>query len=184
MSYMSARVLVTILEIQNDFKSNIEIKSYITDDQPVHLESMFPTGHGRHGKGTEFHIFNLGANTWQLHYLRLTNQLTEKVDLAKEVFEQMNVELSAVMRRVTAQGGIKNWDSGSPSVWLTAWVLRIFSHVSFQDWEDFIYIDPKASTIKYILKIDITRSKKSMYKRDLLSCWQMIFFLQYFMIIS
>ena len=30
-----------------------------------------------------------------------------------------------------------------PSVWLTAWVVRIFTDVSFQDWEDFIYIDPK-----------------------------------------
>jgi hypothetical protein len=36
--------------------------------------------------------------------LRLTNQLTEKFDLAKDVFEQMNVELSAVMRRFTTQG--------------------------------------------------------------------------------
>ena len=32
-----------------------------------------------------------------------------------------------------------------PSVWLTAWVVTIFKDVSFQDWEDFIYIDPKVS---------------------------------------
>ena len=112
------------------------------DDRPVELESMFPTGHGRFGKGTEYHLFNLAANAWQLHYLRLTNQLTEKFDLAKDVFEQMNVELSAVMRRFTAQGGIQNWDSVPQSVWLTAWMLRIFSGVTFQDWEDYIYVDP------------------------------------------
>ena len=35
-----------------------------------------------------------------------------------------------------------NWDDSKPNVWLTAWVIRIFSHVSFQDWEDYIYIDP------------------------------------------
>ena len=74
------------------------------EDQPVRLETMFPTGHGRFGKGTEYHLFNLGANTWQLHYLRLTNQLTDKFDLAKEVFKQMNIEHSAVMRRFTSQG--------------------------------------------------------------------------------
>ena len=45
------------------------------DDEPVTLERLFPTGHGRFGKGTEYHIFNLAANTWQLHYFRLTNQL-------------------------------------------------------------------------------------------------------------
>ena len=116
-------------------------------------------------KGTEYHLFNLAANTWQLHYLRLTNQLTEKFDLAKDVFEQMNVELSAVMRRFTAQGGIQNWDSVSSSVWLTAWMLRIFSGVSFQDWEDYIYIDPLVRfslTQKFILgeNVDITQPEK------------------------
>ncbi len=39
-------------------------------DQPVILERLFPTGHGRFGKGTEYHAFNLAANTWQLHYFR------------------------------------------------------------------------------------------------------------------
>jgi hypothetical protein len=43
-------------------------------DEPVTLESMFPSGNGRFGKGTDYHAFNLAANTWQLHYLRLTNQ--------------------------------------------------------------------------------------------------------------
>ena len=71
-------------------------------DEPVSLRTMFPTGNGRsvhaqvetvtsvgalinfehslirYGKGTDFHAFNLAANTWQLHYLRLTNQLNEE----------------------------------------------------------------------------------------------------------
>jgi hypothetical protein len=44
------------------------------NDEAVTLATLFPTGHGRYGKGTEYHIFNLAANNWQLHYLRLTNQ--------------------------------------------------------------------------------------------------------------
>lgn len=40
------------------------------DKEPVSLGSMFPTVHGRITKGSEYHAFNLGANTWQLHYLR------------------------------------------------------------------------------------------------------------------
>ena len=103
---------------------------------------MFPTGHGRHGKGTEYHAFNLAANTWQLHYFRLTNQLQSHWELAKDVFEQMNVEYAGVMRRFSSQGWVSVWDDSKPNVWLTAYVIRIFSHVSFQDWEDYIYIDP------------------------------------------
>ena len=48
-------------------------------------------------------MFNLAANTHQLHYWRLTNQLRNNWDLAKEVFEQMNVEYTAVMRRFSSQ---------------------------------------------------------------------------------
>ena len=112
------------------------------NNEPVILERMFPTGHGRHGKGTEYHAFNLAANTWQLHYYRLTNQLQENWDLAKRVFEQMNVEYAGVMRRFSSQGWVSNWDESKPNVWLTAHVVRIFSHVGFQDWEDYIYIHP------------------------------------------
>jgi CD109 antigen len=111
-------------------------------NKPVNLERMFPTGHGRHGKGTEYHAFNLAANTWQLHYFRLTNQLPQHWSLAKRVFEQMNVEYTAVMRRFSSQGWVSNWDNSNANVWLTAWVIRIFQSVSFQDWEDYIYIDP------------------------------------------
>ena len=43
---------------------------------------------------------------------------------------------------------LMNRFKSEPSVWLTAWVVRIFTDVSFQDWEDFIYIDPKVRWLK------------------------------------
>ena len=114
------------------------------NDQPVGLESMFPNGNGRFGKGSEYHLFNLASNALQLHYWRLTNQMSgDNIEIAKEVFEQMNIEHSAVMRRFSAHGGLLNWDTSMPSVWLTAWALRTFNIIWFQDWEDFIYVDPK-----------------------------------------
>lgn len=114
------------------------------DGESVSLETAFPTGHGRYGKGTEYHAFNLALNTWQLHYLRLTNQLNDdNMDLKKRVFERMNEEYTAVMRRFTSQGSWRNWDRSAPSVWLSAWCIRVLKAVSFQDWEDFIYIDEK-----------------------------------------
>ena len=55
----------------------------------------------------------------------------------------MNIEYAAVMRRFSTQGWVSIWDTAKPSVWLTSWCIKIFSHVSFQDWEDYIYIDPE-----------------------------------------
>ena len=40
-------------------------------------------------------------------------------------------------------GSWKNWDRSAPSVWLSAWCVRVLHAVSFQDWEDYIYIDPQ-----------------------------------------
>ena len=113
------------------------------NNDPVSLYSMFPDGNGRFGKGTEFHAFNLASNTWQLHYLRLTNQLQSNWGLAKRVFEQMNIEYAAIMRRFSSHGWVSIWDTAKPSVWLTSWCIKIFQHVSFQDWEDYIYVDPQ-----------------------------------------
>jgi len=123
------------------------------NEQPVRLESMFPDGNGRHGKGTEYHIFNLAANTFQLHYYRLTNQFHDMGPLKKQVFEQMNIEYAAVMRRFSSLGWVSIWDKSQPSVWLTAYCIRIFEKVSFQDWEDFIYIDPMVfgSSVMWLL---------------------------------
>jgi hypothetical protein len=69
-------------------------------------------------------------------------------EISKRVFVHMNVEYTAVMRRFGSRGSFANWDGASPSVWLTAWVVRIFTDVSFQDWEDFIYIDPKVNSTR------------------------------------
>ena len=46
------------------------------------------------------------------------------------------------MHRFSSQGWVSNWDHSQPSVWLTAYVIRILETASFQDWEDYIYIDP------------------------------------------
>ena len=92
----------------------------------------------------------------------------------------MNIEHSAVMRRFSAQGGLLNWDTSSPSVWLTAWALRTFSIIWFQDWEDYIYVDPKVCSKLFtkitnfckqkVLKIrEITLRKKNICLKRLKS---------------
>ena len=65
----------------------------------------------------------------------------------------MNIEYAAVMRRFSSLGWVSIWDKSQPSVWLTAYCIRIFEKVSFQDWEDFIYIDPMVfgSSVMWLL---------------------------------
>ena len=48
--------------------------------------------------------------------------------------------------RFGSDGGLSPFDNTPHSVWLTAWCIKIYKHVAFQDWEDYIYIDPYVST--------------------------------------
>ena len=66
-------------------------------------------------RGTESSVFNFGANLWMLHYLRLTNQLD--FEEARPIFDQLNVELAAIMYRFDANGGFRMWDNSAQSVW-------------------------------------------------------------------
>ncbi|XP_066991727.2 CD109 antigen isoform X2 [Anabrus simplex] len=106
---------------------------------------------GTETKGTEARVFELAANTWMLHFLRLTNQL--KLHTCKQVLEEATVIFSQIMRYYNKKGWFKNWDLSYPSVWLTSWTIRIFKHASFQEWEEYFYIEPIIfkNTIKWIL---------------------------------
>ncbi|XP_063601843.1 CD109 antigen-like [Penaeus indicus] len=92
-------------------------------------------------RGTEASTFNFGANLWTLHYLRLTNQLD--ISERQDIFDQLNVELAAIMYRFSSEGAFKMWDTSEPSVWLTAWTTRTIQMAQFQDWENIIYIEPR-----------------------------------------
>ncbi|CAL4102803.1 unnamed protein product [Meganyctiphanes norvegica] len=61
-------------------------------------------------RGTEASVFNFGANLWTLHYLRLTNQLN--LHDRADVFEQLNVELAAIMYRFREEEDEDEYSSG------------------------------------------------------------------------
>uniref|UniRef100_A0A1B6EA02 Alpha-2-macroglobulin domain-containing protein n=1 Tax=Clastoptera arizonana TaxID=38151 RepID=A0A1B6EA02_9HEMI len=107
---------------------------------------------GRIAKGTDARVFELAANIWALHYLRLTNQL--QLHKLKETLEEANVIMANIMRRYNSTGSFRNWDTSLPSVWLTAWTIRVFKHATFPDWEYYLYIDPKIfnESVSWLLK--------------------------------
>ena len=66
----------------------------------VSLRGMFKnSNHGFYGFAGANGVFNLGLNTWQLHYLRLTNKWTDNTATVKTAFEVMNIEHISIMKR-------------------------------------------------------------------------------------
>ena len=55
--------------------------------------------------------------------------------------------------RFGSDGGLSPYDDSPHSVWLTAWCIKIYKHVAFQDWEDYIYIDPYVRNVIRIFVI-------------------------------
>lgn len=68
-------------------------------------------------RGTEAHLFNLAATTWNLHYLRLTRQLESET--LRHGLNEMNAQLAGLMRLYDDQGSFRSQTSSKPSVWVT-----------------------------------------------------------------
>ncbi|XP_076046263.1 CD109 antigen-like [Oratosquilla oratoria] len=107
------------------------------NDEPVDTVQMLR----KHLRGTEASTFNFGANFYALEYLRLTNQFD--FEEAVPIFDRLSVELAAILYRFDKNGAFRMWDTSAPSVWLTAWTTRILQNAQFQDWENYLYIEPQ-----------------------------------------
>lgn len=106
----------------------------------------------REGKGAETSLFELSVNVWTLHYFRLTNQLEH--DVLKETLAKCSTLFGEVMYFYRDDGSFSNWNTSTPSVWLTSWALRTFKHSSYVDWEYLFYIEPRLfnKTLSWLLK--------------------------------
>jgi len=78
---------------------------------PVSTSSLL----GKDGKGTADRIFDLAANVWTLHYLRLTNQLESTV--LRTVLGAMSKAFAHIMKRFQPAGSFKMWNTSNGSVW-------------------------------------------------------------------
>lgn len=111
--------------------------------EALNVKKIFKgTNQGEFGFSNWRNVFDLGLNTWQLHYLRLTNQWTENLQTIQGVFETMNTILMEITMKMESTGAVRGFTGAPASVWLTSWALRIFAYAGFQEWEDYIYVDP------------------------------------------
>uniref|UniRef100_T1K1D6 Alpha-macroglobulin receptor-binding domain-containing protein n=2 Tax=Tetranychus urticae TaxID=32264 RepID=T1K1D6_TETUR len=90
----------------------------------------------------EQNMFNFAANMYTLLYLRLTGQ--KSADLEKQAFHYLNIQYQRQLSYQNEDGSFSAFRFGEkPSVWLTAFVVRIFHKATFQEWESYLYIDRK-----------------------------------------
>lgn len=90
-------------------------------------------------KSGEHIMFSFAYNVLRLTYLRLTDQLTR--DIAKPIFDNLNK--AYVHQSSYFKNGAFTMFKRQPSVWLTAFSIRMYQLALFPDWENFIYIDPR-----------------------------------------
>ena len=126
----------------------------------THFENLCRNGIRWRGQWCEANDFNHGGNTYSYTiYLYIICiycpcDFSYTDDCKQNCLWHHFIIFQCCDFRFRTTGGLSNWDRTEPSVWLTAWVIRLLSHVKFQDWEDYVYIDPTVGfSLAFILHL-------------------------------
>ncbi|KAF6214650.1 hypothetical protein GE061_009393 [Apolygus lucorum] len=114
----------------------------------------------RHAKGTDVRLYEFGMSIWTLHYRRLMSTVENSREV-RERLEHANLLYGNIMKRYNDAGYFVNWDSAHPSVWLTAWVLRVLKGAVYGDWEYVLYVDKRVveAAVSWILGFQTPEGK-------------------------
>ena len=90
---------------------------------------------------SEPNMFNFAVNVYTLLYLRYTGQ--RRTEIEREAFKYLNIQYQRQLSFQNADGSFRafRWHP-RPSIWMTAFCARILNKATFQEWENFLYIDP------------------------------------------
>lgn len=90
----------------------------------------------------EPNMFGFAVNVYTLLYLRYTGQ--RKSEIERNAFKYLNIQYQRQMSYLNPDGSFRafRWHN-KPSVWMTAFCARILNLATFQEWENFLYIDPE-----------------------------------------
>lgn len=107
-------------------------------------------GHSYPVKSGDHVMFNFAYNLYTLIYLRLTNQM--QAPITKKILEYLNQ--AYVFANVYFKDDAFTMFMKEPSVWLTAYCIRIFHLAQYPDWENNLYIDPEiiSKAMRYVLR--------------------------------
>ena len=101
----------------------------------------------------ENNMFNFATNVYTLFYLRLTGQ--RRSDIEKQAFKFLNIQYQRQLSYKNSDGSFRAFrNNNRPSVWMTAFCARILHKATFQEWENFLYIDPNIiqDAIEWLLR--------------------------------
>ncbi|CAG5055792.1 unnamed protein product [Parnassius apollo] len=92
----------------------------------------------------EQNMFSFAANMYLTLYMRLTNQRNRTLE--RDAFAHMNVLYQRQLSFMKPDGSFSlfrsDWNQSASSVWLTSFCAKILQEASFNEWENYIYIDP------------------------------------------
>jgi len=98
-------------------------------------------------------MFSFAANLYTLMYLRLTNQRDRNT--YRQAFHHLNVLFQRQLSFQNDDGSFSlfrsDWNHSSPSVWTTAYCARVFAEASFNEWENFLFIDTNVKLDNFII---------------------------------
>lgn len=96
----------------------------------------------------EQNMFSFAVNMYQTLYMRLINQRNRTLE--RDAFYHMNVLYQRQLSFMKPDGSFSlfrsDWNQSASSVWLTSFCAKIFQDASFNEWENFIYIDPDVTS--------------------------------------
>ncbi|XP_045452691.1 CD109 antigen [Melitaea cinxia] len=104
----------------------------------------------------EQNMFSFAANMYLTLYMRLINQRNRTLE--RDAFYHMNVLYQRQLSFMKPDGSFSlfrsDWNQSSSSVWLTSFCAKIFQDASFNEWENFIYIDPDviSAAVSWVLE--------------------------------
>ncbi|GAB0098879.1 macroglobulin complement-related [Sergentomyia squamirostris] len=107
-------------------------------------------------ESAEQNMFSFAANLFTVYYMRLINQRNKTME--KQAFYNLNIGYQRQLSFMNKDGSFalfrSDWNQSDPSVWLTAYCVRIFQEASFYEWENYIYIDPNMiqKSVAWILR--------------------------------
>ncbi|XP_053614245.1 CD109 antigen [Plodia interpunctella] len=104
----------------------------------------------------EQNMFSFALNMYHTLYMRLINQRNRTLE--KEAFYHMNILYQRQLSFMKPDGSFStfrsDWNQSASSVWLTSFCAKILQDASFNEWENFIYIDPNviSQAVSWVLQ--------------------------------
>ncbi|XP_026496456.1 CD109 antigen [Vanessa tameamea] len=114
----------------------------------------------------EQNMFSFAANMYLTLYMRLINQRNRTLE--RDAFYHMNILYQRQLSFMKPDGSFSlfrsDWNQSASSVWLTSFCAKIFQDASFNEWENFIYIDPDVISMAVSWVLEHQRPEGAFYE--------------------